>query len=151
MKKVPILLSAFFVSFLLIVMVEAHANPIVILMIKAEKTGNKTQVPPPQEFGGEQEPLPWYYEIKVEWKAYGFSSPASLPALDLYRKSSPGAYPNGNIIAYNVRPHSSYGYWDSLCPCTRYGGNYLYYDWARAGTWYYMAEQDSNEESETVP
>lgn len=150
MKRVAIFYQLLFVSFLLIAMAETHANPIVVSMIKAVKTGNKTQIPPPIE-RGEWEPLPWYYEIKVEWYAAGFSSPGSIPALDLYRRNSPGAYPNGSIVAYDVQHYTTSSYWDWLCPCTRYRGDYRYHDWARAGTWYYMAEQATNEVSETVP
>lgn len=153
MKRVAIFYQLLFVSFLLIAMAETHANPIVVSMIKAEKTGNKTQIPPPIE-RGEWEPLPWYYEIKVEWYAAGFPNPGSIPALDLYRRNSPGAYPNGSIVAYDVQHYTYQSYIDHLChpvPCIRYKGLYRHYDWAIEGyTWYYMAEDASNEVSVEV-
>jgi len=148
MKRVTIFCQLLFMSFLLIVRTEARANPIVVAMIKAEKTGNKTQIPPPVQ-GGERQPLPWYYEIKVEWKITGTRDPNKTS--NLYRRNRPEAYPNGNIIAHDVSKYAEEGFTDDLCKCVVYRLYYRHDDWVPEGTWYYMAEQSVDEVYVTVP
>ena len=122
-------------------------------MVKAEMTGNRRNWVAEEGpvIGGpvqdELVKLPWYYEIEVEWVQYPVPG-----GLDLYRRSSPGAYPNGTMIAWNVTHFDQRDCY--LDPDFGYSCNYYYhfYDWAREGyTWYYMAEYSSDEVSVTVP
>ncbi|MBL7094152.1 hypothetical protein ISS22_09285 [candidate division KSB1 bacterium] len=74
----------------------------------------------------------------------------SVSLSDLYRKSSPGAYPGGTCVAQNVMWYYIEGWWDPDFGWEYYA-EYRHYNWAQAGTWYYMAEHSSDEVNETVP
>ncbi|MBC8182201.1 hypothetical protein H8E88_13905 [candidate division KSB1 bacterium] len=136
-----------FVSFLFVFVVigfvgvsDVFANVFIVSMTSAEKTGSIRKVYHDRGFWVRE------YEIEIEWEYNLSCSP-----LDLYRKSSPGAYPNGTKISDNVEPYYEEWIYYPIPGVWMCKGYYRDYDWAQSGTWYYMAEQAINEVNETVP
>lgn len=140
MKKIKVCIFLIFISVVTFgFLVSDTYAQIIVSMTKAEKTGQKRKGVAPDKATGfqENEPVPWYYEIEIEWIMYPRYEP-----LNLYR--------NGDVIAWDVERYDYYTYWSPLYGWSTYS-YFRYFDWPPEGTWCYEAEHSIDELCETVP
>ena len=158
MKRLIVFLCSLILIFLLLgsIVIDNLCAQYIFRMTKCQKTGRRQLVYEPNSQRGRNEPNAppgsyYVYEIEVEWE---FLYSWDYLSTNIWRHSQSGAYPNGTRVAYNVEPYDYVYYLDSLYGW-RYHLYYRKYDWARPGTWYYMAEYSGqgtySELNETVP